>query len=355
MTSDMTYEDPIRYRDDLEQELPDEEAVIVETIDLMRHSMEQTFEQTRHGTSGTHAKSHGVVVGRFEVLPDLPPELSQGMFATPAGYDVVVRFASEPGGIDPDTARRARGVAIKVLDVPGEKLRDGWTSQDFLLNTWPIIPQGDARVYLDAIRARDEHHGHHLRTVAATMAKHPAPKGTLFDRTPNIHPLAFTYYSQGAFRYGDHVAKFSLAPATNQQRDLADRTVPIDAPPGILSEWVRAYFAGEEARFDFRVQLNVDPTIMPIEDASVEWDETRSPYRTVATLTLPPQDSFGPARRVYAEDVMSWRPWFGLSAFRPLGSINRVRRRGYEELGKWRHNVNAQQEHNPTSVEEVPA
>ncbi|MFJ3378854.1 catalase family protein [Curtobacterium sp. NPDC090217] len=355
MRSDMTYEQPIRYRDDLEQELPDEEAIVSETIALMRQTMKQTFEETRHGTSGTHAKSHGVVTGRFEVLPDLPPELAQGMFAVPATYETVVRFASEPGGIDPDTAQRARGAAVKVLDVPGEKLRDGWTSQDFLLNTWPIIPQGDAKVYLDAIRARAEHHGHYVRTVAATMAKHPAPKGTLFDRTPNIHPLAFSYYSQGAFRYGDHVAKFHIAPATDRQRELAEQTVPAGASPGILSEWVRDFFAGQEARFEFRVQLNVDPQAMPIEDASVEWDETRSPYRTVAMLILPAQESFSPARRVYAEDVMSWRPWHGLRAFRPLGSINRVRRRGYEELGKWRHDINARTEQNPTSLQEVPA
>ena len=29
----------------------------------MHHTMEQTFEKLRHQTSGTHAKTHGVLTG----------------------------------------------------------------------------------------------------------------------------------------------------------------------------------------------------------------------------------------------------------------------------------------------------
>ncbi len=57
----------------------------------------------------------------------------------------------------------------------------------------------------------------------------------------------------------------------------------------------------------------------------------------------------------YAEDVVSWRPWYGLAAHRPLGSINRLRRRGYEELGAQRHLMNAVAERNPTGLGGVPA
>ena len=125
-------------------------------------------------------------------------------------------------------------------------------------------------------------------------------------------------------------------------------------PPGVLSQWVREFHATHPARFELRVQLCTDLDTMPVEDASSEWDEDASPYVAVATIDVPPQESFSAARRVYAEDVMSWRPWYGLAAFRPLGSINRVRRRAYEELGGWRHDVNARAEHNPTSLADVP-
>lgn len=346
---------PIIYSDDVETLIDDEDAVIAETIERMRATMQKSFEVHRHATSGTHAKSSGVLTGRLAVLGGLPPELAQGMFSEPGEYEVVLRLANEPGQIDDDRAHRARGAALKVLDVPGEKLRDGWPSQDWLFNTWPVIPEGDAATYLTAITQREKHAGNHLLTSATTVAKVGFdPQATLFDRTPNIHPLAHTYYTQGAFRFGDHVAKLRLAPSEDQQRALSDRKVSRDDSPGVLSEWVRASMAAGPARFTLDVQLNTDLDAMPVEDASVEWSEDESPYRTVAVVDLPAQESFSPARRVYAEDVLGGRPWWGLTAHRPLGSINRVRRRAYEELGRWRHEMNAVEPVEPRSLSEVP-
>ncbi len=351
----MTATEPVRYGDDLETLLPDEEQVIADTVETMRHTMQQTFEKLRHQTSATHAKSHGIVTGTLTVAADLAPELAQGMFASPATYEVVLRYASEPGAVDPDTAQRARGVALKVLDVPGEKLVPGWTSQDFLFNTWPTIPQGDAATYLNAIRARDRHFDHYLATTAATLAGHPSPQESQFDRTPNLHPVGHRYYSQGAFRHGDFVAKYALVPVSPEAAATAEQQVGRNDPPHILRDWVQDFYRTHGATYALQVQLCVDARRMPIEDASVEWPEKRSPYATVATVVLPRQESFSPARRVYAEDVMSWRPWNGLVAHRPLGSINRVRRRAYEELGAFRHTQNARAEENPTSLQDVPA
>jgi hypothetical protein len=347
--------EPIRYSDDVEQPLPDEEAIIDETVRTMRHTMEQTFEKLRHQTSGTHAKTHGVVVGGLEVEAGLPPELAQGLFATPGSYEVVVRYASEPGAVEPDTVQRARGLALKVLDVPGEKLHEGWTSQDFLFNTWSTIPQGDAATYLNAIKARDKHFDHYLATSAATLAGHPSPQESQFDRTPNHHPVGYRYYSQGAFRHGDLVAKYAFVPISEAAVASAERQVERHDPPGILRDLVHEFYATQGALYALQVQLCTDLKTMPVEDASKPWDEDESPYRTVGVVTIPPQESFGPARRTYAEDVLSWRPWSGLAAHRPLGSINRVRNRVYAELGAYRHEQNARAEENPASLAEVPA
>ena len=169
-----------------------------------------------------------------------------------------------------------------------------------------------------------------------------------------MHPLGVTFYSQGAFRYGDHVAKFAVAPVGSDQLALAGQSVSDDDAPGVLRDWVEAYYAEHGSTHELRVQLQTDLQAMPIEDASVAWPEDLSPHRTVATITLPPQPAFTATRRTYAEDVMSWRPWFGLAAHRPLGSINRLRRRGYTELGDARHAMNAAAEHDPTSLSDVP-
>ena len=157
-----------------------------------------------------------------------------------------------------------------------------------------------------------------------------------------------------SIRYGDFMAKFALVPVAPEQVSAGERTVDKNDPPGVLRDWVREYHAVHRGRFELRVQLNTDLATMPVEDASVEWDEDVSPYRTVATVETPPQESFSPARRIYAEDVLSWRPWYGLAAHRPLGSINRVRREAYEVLGAWRHDVNAQAEQDPTRLADVP-
>ncbi|GGF49770.1 hypothetical protein GCM10011519_24660 [Marmoricola endophyticus] len=345
---------PIRYSKDIEQLQDDEAAVIAETIELMRATMEKAFDQHRHAASGTHAKSHGVATGTLTVADDLPPELAQGMFAAPASYEVVLRLASEPGQIDPDTAARARGAALKVLGVPGEKLEPGWPSQDWLFNTWPVIPDGDATTYLTSIRQREKHAGHHLLTDVTTVAKQRTLDALLFERTPNIHPLAHTYYTQSAFRYGDHVAKLRLTPATGEMRALGGREVSRSDPPDVLHRWVREFMAERAARFDLEVQLCVDLNAMPVEDAAVEWSEELSPYRRVGVVELPAQETFSPARRVYADDRLGGRPWNGLVAHRPLGSINRVRKQAYDELGRWRFETNAITPSEPRTLAEIP-
>lgn len=102
--------------------------------------------------------------------------------------------------------------------------------------------------------------------------------------------------------------KLSLVPVAEQQTAAGDYVVSDDDIPGMLKDWVREYYAAFSGNYELRVQLLTDLTTMPIEDASVEWPQNLSPYRTVATITLPVQDSFSNERRVYAEDVMFWRP-----------------------------------------------
>lgn len=117
--------EPIRYADDVEQ-VSDEEAAITEKIiATMLHTQGQVFEEFRHGTAATHAKSHGIATGTLTVAEGLRPELAQGLFAQAATYEVVLRYASEPHRVESDALQRARGVALKVLDVPGKKLREG--------------------------------------------------------------------------------------------------------------------------------------------------------------------------------------------------------------------------------------
>lgn len=100
------------------------------------------------------------------------------------------------------------------------------------------------------------------------------------------------------------------------------------------------YFRGHEAVFELKVQLWANAETQPIEDASVEWPSQDSQYRTVATIRIPAQDAYSPARVRYFDEVMTFRPAHSLAADRPLGSIMRARLQVYRALSALRHREN---------------
>src|SRR5688572_21825846 len=69
-----------------------------------------------------HPKMHGVVKAEFIVEPSLPPELRVGVFAEPKTYQAWIRFSNQNDGLRPDRKIDIRGMAIKLMGVPGEKL-----------------------------------------------------------------------------------------------------------------------------------------------------------------------------------------------------------------------------------------
>ena len=79
------------------------------------------------------------------------------------------------------------------------------------------------------------------------------------------------------------------------------------------------------------VQVQTDPHLMPIEDATVKWPERLSPYVPVARLRLPAQ-RFDSDEQLAFADVLRYNPWHSLPEHRPLGNSNRARRRMYAEL-----------------------
>ena len=114
------------------------------------------------------------------------------------------------------------------------------------------------------------------------------------------------------------------------------------------------FFRSNPAEFEVRVQLCTDLDAMPVEDASAEWPEDRSPYQPVARLVLPPQDAWSPARQASVDDGLSFAPSHSLAAHRPLGSIMRARMKAYAVLGSARRRENGNPVREPRSISEVP-
>ena len=181
-----------------------------------------------------------------------------------------------------------------------------------------------------------------------------SPKADFFGH-PFNHPLIDPYFSQAPLRWGEHVAKVGVFPASPEQEKLRPwRLNPHQDEDGFRTATV-AYFKAEEAVFELRAQLWADASTQPIEDASVEWLTEASPYRTVATIRLPRQDAYSDARVRYFDEALTFSPAHSLAAHRPLGSAMRARLQVYKALSEFRHRETGVAEAHPASIEQVPA
>ena len=359
----------LRYGPDVEVTQPQEAEDIAALREIFAELRAYAFEKHRHGLRDAHAKSHGILRGTLRVHDDLPAELRQGLFTQSREFPVIIRYSTAPGDIVPDGIAAARGMAIKVLDVDGEKMLPEYMqarTQDFLLVNHPTISSGDVHTYRRdqavLLKAAKQPEELQLATTSLLRAGAGLLRRVGIDRTggpagqaqPHTHLLGETYYSQGALRFGEHVAKIAAAPVSANLIALTGQHVPV-LQPSALRDLTSQFFAGERGVWELRAQLATDLGVTPVEDASVAWPEDVTPYRTVAPLTVEPQDSYSPQRRVYGDDDMSFNPWHCLAEHQPLGSIQRVRKPVYDDSAEDRHRLNVRPRREPESIEELPA
>lgn len=357
---------PLPYRPDIETLDPHEQETIDGIIRGMTQQSETVEKREHHAVRASHAKSSALVTGTLEIAAGLPPELAQGLFATPGTHPVAVRLAQGPGETLGDRVSTHRGMAIKVYDVAGEKLagHDADT-QDFVLATGTTFPSGTAKGFLRDGTVIGKSAGLPegvKRAVSSTMRNFnrllhavgtESPKADFFGH-PFTHPLAEPYFSQAPIRFGDHVAKLAAFPVGTAQAKLVDwRLDPHQDEDGFRHAAV-GFFHDHEVVYELRAQLWTDAGTQPIEDASVDWPVEDSPYRAVATLHLPPQEAYSAARQHYFDEVITFQPGHALLAHRPLGSVMRARLQVYRALAAFRHHETGIDEERADTVDQVP-
>jgi hypothetical protein len=270
-------------------------------------------------------RAAGCVNAEFIVPADLPSALRVGLFAAAGSYRAFIRFANASTATDRE--KDVRGMSISIADVPGENLTPGSTSQDFVLNSHPVMVAPDTKEFMAFLEA-NESGG--LRRILY-FARHPALAriGLAARGHPSCH-LDIPYWSTTPYLFGPGRAVKYIA------RPASDRTSPM--PPQLsddyLGDALRRHLDTAEARFDFLLQFQTDADRMPIEDATVEWKEEDSPYVAVASIRIPRQQVAAPGTGP-CEDV-AFNPWHSLVEHRPLGSLNRARRAIYPALSEFR-------------------
>ncbi|MFD1332187.1 catalase family protein [Methylopila musalis] len=335
---------PIAFHPDMERPEDDEERVRDELIATLRSISDTTFAHSGHGLRSVHAKSHGLLDVTVETLGDLPAPYAQGLFATPGRYAGVMRFSTNPGDVLDDGVSAPRGLALKVIGVEGERLpgSDGEETQDFLMANAPAFAARNAAAFLKNLkllakttdRAETAKKGLSsvLRAVEATIEAFGGKSATVtaLGGQPMTQILGETFFSQTPFLYGRNVAKFSIAPMSPDLKALEGASVSLDGRADAHRDEINAFFRANGGEWELRVQLLTDAERMPIEDASSVWPEDESPYVAVARIRAEPQEGWSPAKSARVDDGLSFSPWRGLAAHRPLGSVNRVRRANYE-------------------------
>ncbi|MEP1209574.1 MAG: hypothetical protein ABJM29_01485 [Rhizobiaceae bacterium] len=343
---------------------------------------------------GVHAKSHGCLGARFVVNEDVDPQYQVGLFANPGrAHDAWVRFSNaavlreDDLKADREGVRKngSRGMAVKVLDVDGDMLDldGGRQNQDFLMINTPRFAFANARDYLrlDRILALDpkgaDPSAYFIPAILAQLgeprdgepAEVSAKRNALKDISSRIpflknltredlmgtiasakvaklietqvvrNPLEVQYFGAAPFMFGaDKVMKFSAKPVTPVAQPPFEDITPTNPSPDYLREALAETMQGtKEICFEFMVQTQQVPgEELKIEDATTTWDNELENYQSVARLVIAAPQTPHTAEEEAICEQLAFTPWHSLAAFRPIGGINRLRRKVYHASAEHR-------------------
>lgn len=326
---------------------PDESEISNRTLEMILETSRKNYPSGTRVLRDAHPKAHGCVRATFDVANNVPANLAHGIFAKPNSFPSWIRYSNgAPEFPNSDKEGGIRGMAIKLMNVPGEKLltdeKDART-QDFLLISFPILPVGEPSEYLKIFEARFT--GSPMKYF---FGWNPFKwKLRAFGIVRKIRaakvadPFEVRYFSTTPYRLGDTAVKYSTKPC-----ELTGVKIPENPGDNYLREAMVNRLKSGGACFEFQVQPQIDPVAMPLEDSSIEWDETASPFVTVAKIQIPSQE-FDTEALNRTCDNLSFTPWHSLPDHQPLGGINRVRKAAYEGVSKFRHEQNKEKRQEP--------
>jgi hypothetical protein len=358
---------PVRYQPSMETIGEHEAKTIQGMIETMDRIQTIVAQDMSHAKRGVHAKAHGLLIGEFEVLPDLPLVLAQGLFATSQTYPAVLRLSTIPGDVLHDAVSVPRGAALKIVGVNGPRVpgSEQDVTQDFLFVNGKVFGAATPDAFLRTLKllsvTTDRAPG--LKKVLSSVVRRlekivedvggQSPALLTLGGYPQINILGDEFYSQGPILYGDYIAKLALKPFSDNLRTLTGQPLNLSSHPDGIRQAVVEFFQSNSAVWDIQVQLCTNLETMPIEDASVTWPETESPYLSVARLHMPSQDAWRADRIELVDERMSFSAWHALAEHRPLGGIMRVRQAVYAAAARFRIDYNHQMPAEPRSAADL--
>jgi hypothetical protein len=331
-------------------------------------------EGTGRAVRFAHAKGYGLVQAEVDILDGLQPDYAQGIYAAPGHHDALIRFSNGVAHLGPDALlSNAFGLALKMFDVPGATLwEDEPDAGTFDYNTinMPVFFCNTVSHYLFIQQLFTDAPSYFARGKAGIhqlLTEYLTGKGTLAEedwawdellaflgmaRLPPLNVLLSTYWTMGAVRHGDHIAKVRFAPAPASADAVEQRVIDVAADPDAYRRALAMELKQRPFEFELQVQLCMNLDLMPVQDVTVEWMEAFSPFVTVAKVRIPAQDISGDDN-LEKMDALSFSPWRVTAEHAPLGEIQRVRREVYRRSSITRHRLNSQERREPRTIDEV--
>lgn len=376
----------------------DETGQIEETaaLGVRLQTLRAKNDKTQDGQllRGVHAKSHGCVKAEFTINADIDRKYRVGLFAQPGTtYEAWIRYSNasvlrEDDLKANDAGQRqngSRGMALKIMNVDGPMLSldNGRRNQDFLMINTPEFAFANVRDYLRLNRILERSPKGDVAKPyflpAAFMALgqpeegEPAAKAAKREALRSIiagdpllralsssdirgtvasaqvagkiarktvrNPMQVQYFGAAPFLFGHGRAmKFSASPCTATPQPPFTEITAENPPKNYLRAALAKTMSGKsDVCYDFGIQTrNVGTGGLNIEDATKTWPDEVDSYVSAARITIRvPQSPLAP-NAVASCEKLAFTPWHSLAVHRPLGGINRLRRKVYSDSASHR-------------------
>ncbi|OHT22304.1 hypothetical protein [Edaphosphingomonas haloaromaticamans] len=268
-----------------------------------------------------HAKTAvGITDAALMVDRALPAGLVVGHFRPGAILPAAIRFSNASAIPQADGVPDMRGLAMRLAIPAGGP-------HDFVLANFPTALARNAEQFLALAMAAAGDWETRLARLASRIGlwesrrilAHLKASLKLCPSLAHEH-----FWSASPYLWGSRPVRFELRPVAGEPPP------PILPAPG--DNALRIEFASRIARrsvtYRLALQHYCDERRTPIEDAAVDWRPRAARPIEIATLVIPRQDISGREGRWALEQIdrLRFNPWNAPEDFRPLGSLNRLRR-----------------------------
>ena len=247
----------VRYTPDIEATEPNFDQNLQTVIGKLEEYIagSVTTEGTGRAVRDAHAKGYGVVKAEVEILGQLPADYAQGIYAAPGKHGALIRFSNGQPHAAPDMLLGpVAGMALKIFDINGPTLLEDEPDTgtfDYATINAPVFFCNTLEHYLfikDLFIEAGQYFSQGREGQHRFFREWVTGKGTLdedqwaweelfaFVSLAQVRPvnlLLSNYWTMGAVRHGDYVAKIRMAPVPEFASRVARPTLDLASAPEV--------------------------------------------------------------------------------------------------------------------------